>query len=234
MCAAKMCKAAPSVLILLTIAFLAAHGQIISDGSFEDPVLSSGQALSFGTGSSIGGVWTVLGTPGNGNAVVLIQTSYSEPSNGVNQFNAEDGLNSLDLTGIANQGTMSGVEQMIPTTMGQSYLLSFWVGRASGNNSFYATASTMDLSIDGGPRVSFTNSNSTPGEVNWQQFTTTFVATGTSTTLDFLNGQTTNNFTGLDNVVVSIVPEPNVAELTGIGLFSVLVCLSFRRIISFN
>ncbi len=221
-------KGALSVLILLTTGLLVAKGQIISDGSFENPVLNSGEARVFATGSSIGGVWTVLGTPGNANAVFLLQTNYSEPSNGVNQFNAEDGLNSVDLTGQANQGTMSGVEQIISTTIGQNYLLSFWVGRASGN-SFYATASTVDLSIDSGPRVSFTNSNSTLGQVNWEQFTVIFVAAGTSTTLDFFNGQTTNNFTGLDNVSVAVVPEPNIVELIGMGLFSFLVRLSFRR-----
>jgi hypothetical protein len=87
----------------------------------------------------------------------------------------------------------------------------------------------VDLSINGGPRVAFTNSNSTPDAVNWEQFSTPFLATGTSTTLDFFNGQTTNNYTGLDNVVVSIVPEPNALALTALGLLALQVCRRFRH-----
>ena len=178
-----------------------AGAQIVSNGSFETPVLTEGEARLFATGASIG-AWTVLGSAGNPVAVFSIHTMYGEASLGVTAFNAQNGLNSLDLTGSFNQGLESGVQQTIPTVIGRQYLLSFHVGRASGR-SVYATASTVELSIDGGPRAPYTNSNSTPGAVNWQQFTASFVATGPTTTLSFYNGQTTNRFSGLDNVVVT-------------------------------
>lgn len=179
----------------------------IVDGGFETPVLSSGEARLFGTGSTIGNVWTVLGPPGYVDSVLMLQYNVSEPYNGVNPFSAQEGLNSLDLSGVGNLGLQCGVEQIIPTAIGESYLLSFYVGRASGG-AVYATASTVDVRVNGGSRMPFTNGNSTSGTINWQQFSTAFVATSTSTTLSFFNGQTTNNFSGLDNVVVIVVPEP--------------------------
>lgn len=63
----------------------------------------------------------------------------------------------------------------------------------------------MALSINGGAATRFTNSNLTAGTINWKQFTKTFTATGSSTKLVFLNGQTTNSYTGLDNVAVTVI-----------------------------
>jgi hypothetical protein len=142
----------------------------------------------------------------------VLQNNYGEPSLGVNQFNAHSGLNALDLTGQFNQGLESGVEQTIPTEAGAAYVVSFYVGRATGTAAAYGTPATVDLSIAGGPRVPFTNSNSTPGRIHWQPFSTAFVATGTTTVLRFYNGQTSNRYTGLDSVSVTLAPEPDVVN----------------------
>ena len=171
------------------------------DGGFESPVVPVGGFTRFATGQTIGGAWTVLGPAGNQAPVDLLQTKYTESANGV-VFKSQEGLNSADLTGDANQGTTDGVKQAIPTVAGQAYQVSFFVGRAGGNN-LYATPASVALSINGGARTTFTNSDLTPGTNNWKQFTKTFTATGSSTTLAFFNAQTTNNFTGLDNVVVT-------------------------------
>jgi hypothetical protein len=211
---------------LAALAASSARADIIVNGSFEDPVLSVGEARLFGTGSTIGTGWTVLGTPGNTNAVYVLQTAYSEPGNAVTAFNAQEGLNSVDLNGAFNQGFASGVRQTIPTSAGATYRVSFYVGRADGNH-LYATPSTVDLSIDSGARLSFTNSNSTPNALNWQQFTWDFVATGSSTVLDFFNGQVTNNFSGLDNVSVNGVPESGAIVLVAGGLL--LAALAVQR-----
>ncbi|MGA2032382.1 MAG: DUF642 domain-containing protein [Thermoguttaceae bacterium] len=194
-CAAALC---PGVI----------QAALIADGGFETPVLPSGAAQFFTPGQYIG-PWLVLGSGGAN--VALIQTNYSEyngVNNGLLQFNAQEGLNSLDLTGAGNTGPTSGVQQTIGTTLGQAYLVSFYVGRAAGNG-YYATAATDDLSINGGPRVPFTNSNATPGHDNWQEFTYTFTATGPSTTITFYNDTPYGtNEAGLDNVNVTPVPEP--------------------------
>jgi len=163
--------------------------------------VASGSYATFATGQSIG-AWKVLGPVGNPGAVAVIQTKYAEPGNGV-AFKAQEGLNAVDLTGNANQGSC-GVQQTIPTVAGKVYQVSFYVGRAAGN-SFYATPAVVMLSINSGAATKFTNSSVTAGTVNWQHFTKTFTATGSSTKLTFLNGQTTNNYTGLDNVSVTVV-----------------------------
>jgi hypothetical protein len=69
---------------------------LISNGGFETPVLAPGAVQNFATGSTIGGAWTVLGTPSTF-PVGLVQTTAAEPANGISQFNAQEGLNSLDL-----------------------------------------------------------------------------------------------------------------------------------------
>ncbi len=44
----------------------------------------------------------------------------------------------------------NGVTQDVATTIGQTYLLNFYVGSATDNALIFA--STVDLSINGGPR----------------------------------------------------------------------------------
>src|SRR5204862_454502 len=94
--------------------------------------------------------------------------------------------------------------QTIPTVAGKVYQVSFYVGRAGGGG-FYNTPATVALSINNGAATQFTNSNGTHSIVNWKQFTTTFTATGSSTTLAFLNAQHPSNYTGLDNVSVTLL-----------------------------
>ncbi|MGO9107622.1 MAG: PEP-CTERM sorting domain-containing protein [Thermoguttaceae bacterium] len=198
---------------------------LISDGGFEDPVLSPGAVSQFTPGQSIGGAWTVLGNQGTN--VNLVQTTYSEPLNNVTAFNAEEGLNSVDLTGTTNQGPSVGIEQSVATTAGQQYALSFFVGRVtptSGPGGPYSLPATVDLSINGGTSISFTNSNITDGMVNWMQLSDTFVATGSSTTIAFLNGEPAgDNFAGLDNVVLTPSPEPTTLALLGSALLGLAV-----------
>jgi PEP-CTERM motif len=69
----------------------------------------------------------------------------------------------------------------------------------------------------------FTNSSTTRGTQVWEQFTTSFTATGSSTTLDFLNADPgSDNSNGLDNVVLTVgatgIPEPGTLSLLGLGI----------------
>lgn len=207
------------ILSLLGAPFALA-GNLIVDGSFENPVVPVGSFLNFNPGDSIGGAWTVLGSTPGSPAVNLVQTTYNEPFNNNVHFPAEDGLNSLDLTGPSNTGPNSGVQQIVSTIAGQGYDLSFYVGVAAGAP-VYSTPSTVDLSINGGASVGYTNANLVDGTVTWELFTTTFIATASTTTITFLNGDSTNNFNGLDNVqlvTASAVPEPSTLVLLACGL----------------
>ena len=199
---------------------------IILNGSFEDPVLTPGEALDVngpGNGGTGAGIpdWTVVG-----NQINVIQTLYSEPNNGMVQFNAQDGHNALDLTGSFNSGPTDGIMQTAATTPGHMYDLSFYVGRAQSNNgaSQYQDPSSVGVSINGGSQISFTNSNGAPsGFIGWEQFTESFTATTSSTTIAFYNDTPLNTYyAGLDNVVLTdagaATPEPAGLALLSIGV----------------
>ena len=209
------------IISLMAFAMPASHAaNLFTNAGFESPALGPGGVNAYTNGGNIGG-WSVVGTQ-----VLLIRNDYSETANGISAFNTQEGLNAVDLTGAANQGITSGVQQSVATTIGQTYTLSFFVGRGDDNGNrgqYYTTPSTVDLSLDGGPRVSYTNSFASPGAINWRQFSTSFVATQSSTLVTFFNNTTTNNYAGLDALSLNATPEPGAVSLlaglaiTGIG-----------------
>jgi len=201
-------------LAALTLASGGAQAQILN-ASFETPVIAPGTITIVAAGQNTIANWTVVGTD-----VLLVQTTYAEPGNGVNGFNAQQGLNSVDLTGTGNTGLANGIQQVINTVIGQAYTLTFWVGRATGNAPFYNSPATVDVSINGGPRTSYTNNGTAPGAVNWAARSHTFVATSTSTTVAFLNGTPPQTaFAGIDNISITAgVPEPGTITLAAVGL----------------
>ena len=150
------------------------RADLIVDGSFENPVVPDGQQQS--VSASFSG-WTVISDP-----VQFFNTNYVE--SGI-RFNAQSGNQSIDVSGYTN--TMSdGIQQTVTTLIGEEYELSFYVGRAAF---FDPGAATVDLSIDGGSRVHYTNANPAGGaDINWEKFIVYFTATNNSTTLAFLNG----------------------------------------------
>lgn len=219
-----------SIFALLPISFgllVGGAGQamadLITNGSFEDPVLAAGTALDVlgGDSTSIPG-WTVLGIN-----VLLIQTTYTDPpvfNSGIVQYNAQDGLNSVDLTGGGNSGPTDGIQQTVATTPGQTYDLSFYVGRTQSDNGNVHNQgpATADLSINGGASVGFTNANAVPaGYVGWEGFSVLLTAPTSSTTITFMNGNpegpTETDFAGLDNVSMVATPEPSSILLMGLG-----------------
>jgi hypothetical protein len=175
----------------------------VVNGSFEDPIVPTGNFTVFTTGSTAVTGWTVVGPQ-----VAVVNTSYN--TNGIT-FQALDGKQWLDLSGLFSNSTADGLTQNVATTVGQRYNLSFFVGSATDNNQFFA--STVDLSIDGGTRTSFTNPTAPSDHLDWEQFTESFTATGATTNITFFfGGSPDNNVGALDDVSltaqVSSVPEP--------------------------
>jgi hypothetical protein len=215
------------LMIALTFGTATAQADLIVNGSFESPAVPPNPGfVQFAAGSLAISDWQVVGQD-----VLSLHTTYSEIGSpfftGMVQFNSQDGNSALDLTGGGNtNSSTNGVRQTIATVAGTTYLLEFYVGRAQSNNgsSLYQTPATLDLSIDGGARTGFTNSNSVaPGFVGWQKFSTSFNAIGTSTTIEFLNGTpATTNYLGLDNVSLSAIPEPAGLSLVGLAAISVI------------
>jgi len=181
-----------------------AMANLIVNGSFETPVVPVGGTSTYGAGSTAITGWTVVGV--GSDAASLVSTSFMQ--SGVT-FQAQDGQQWIDLAGHLSNAQTSGVTQNIVTPSGL-YEISFWVGSADDNQNNFFFPSTIHLSINGGPRVPFTNPIAPPNMLNWQQFVVPFVATGGSTNITFYNGGASNNFlSALDNVVVEqVVPEP--------------------------
>ncbi len=206
---ANFTTARPAMLAFVAAAIggmaASAHATV-TNGSFEVPPVGGSFATFIGGSTVING-WTVVG-----DRVTVISSSYVE--SGIT-FNSQDGGQWLDLTGPSSNQASNGVSQNVATTIGQLYRLSFYVGSASNNTSILA--STVDLSIGGGGRVSFTNPTAPRTTMDWQLFTADFTATNTLTNITFFNGSTpNNNLSGLDNVTLQLIPTPGAAALLGL------------------
>lgn len=202
-----------SAAALLAVSPAPTRADLIVNGDFETPSVKAGKYSIYGANKSIG-AWKVLGKD-----VLLHSTTYKEK--GIT-FNSHSGNNALDITGNGNTGSGDGVTQSVATTVGTQYLLSFYVGRGDAGKDktsgpVYANPATVDLSINGGSRLSFTNSDVTANAVNWKEFSYLFTATSLSTTISFLNGTPPNsnkkgtvnqgsNYAGLDDVSLAAVP----------------------------
>jgi hypothetical protein len=186
----------PSNEVSLTVGSPRPAVNLITNGSFEAPTVPSASFTSFARGSSAITGWTVVGPLGT--SVSIVHRLYTS---GGFSFPAQESAQWLDLTGlVVNQP--EGVQQAVLTTPGTRYVLSFWVGNVGPG---YGTTSTVEVDINGLSAGSFTNS--TPATtLRWQQFSFPFVATGSSTTIAFLNRDPLgDNSNGLDNI--SLVVE---------------------------
>jgi hypothetical protein len=191
------------------LATLPSRANLINNGSFEVPVVPVGAYSDFASGSTAISGWTVVGSD-----VDVSSGAFSQ--NGIT-FQAQSGVQWLDLTGTTSNSTQNGVTQTVATVVGQAYELDFYVGSATDGNYFFAA--TVDLSIDGGARTSYFNPTAPTNAMDWALFSTRFVATGPSTTLTFYNGSPSGNYSsGLDNVSLTPVPEPARGLLLPAGL----------------
>lgn len=183
------------------------EADIIVNGSFESPTVPVGSFTNFGAGSTAITGWTVVGIDS-----AVVSSTFSQ--SGIT-FNSQHGIQWIDLAGVTSNSMLSGVSQNVITTPGQIYRLSFCVGSTTDNTFFFPA--TVDLSIDGGTRLSFTNPIAPNTHIDWRQFSHSFSASNPITNITFFNGGAANNFhTGLDSVSLTAVPEPSSAILTGI------------------
>ncbi|MBI5763033.1 MAG: DUF642 domain-containing protein [Planctomycetes bacterium] len=180
---------------VLTLAAAPAKAFPIVNGSFEVPIVPSGGFTNFAGGSTGITGWTVVGVDSS-----VVSGTFTQ--SGI-VFQAQSGNQWTDLAGVTSNSSTSGVTQNVATMIGGVYQLSFYVGSATGGPFFPAT---VDLSINGGARVGYTNPIGPTNMLNWKLFTVPFTATSTTTTITFFNGSAANNFLcALDNVSITEV-----------------------------
>lgn len=209
--------------ILLALAAVDAHANLLTNGSFDIPPAPAGSFNDYNPGDTGLTGWTIAGNPGTDVSTISTMTVFNGFS-----YVAEDGPNSLDLTGDGSNNDTEGVAQTIATNIGDFYTLTFWIGNVDNPLNLQGAASTVDVSANGTPLGAFTNMcTACTTTQSWQLFTTSFIATSNSTALQFLNGDPLgDNSNGLDNVSVVDnglgIPEPAtlVSVLTGLALFS--------------
>lgn len=177
---------------------------LLSDGSFESLNLVGGNygnlLENYGPGGSVGSAWV-----NSSNYILGIDTTYTEGSGSL-KFFAQDGTKAVDLTGAGNQGPVS-LSQTVNLAAG-SYLLSFYLGDIKNSSPYGLTSSVKVLINDVQQGSTFSNGAGTTS-TNWVQFLVPFVSSGGATKVTFSTaGLTLDNYTGLDNVSVTAVPEP--------------------------
>ena len=232
-----------------------ARANLILNGSFESPIVPS-SSLSCGiafnincqgyyspdqTSPPVGGPfeivapgdpsgWSVIGKGGVPDAAVVLQlgNGYTE---GPLHFDAQAGIQSLDLTGEGNQGA-NGVKQSVATIAGARYTISFWLGHQDTSAPGYAGPSLLDFVIDQDAALRFSGSDVVSQDVAWTPYAFSFTAVTAFTTFAFLNATGVgNNYTGLDNVILEQIPEAGTLALLGAGLAG-LFLLRRRKIAS--
>ena len=176
--------------------FVGTPGSLLSNGGFECPVVAKGGFADYSVGQQFFG-WTVVGANGH---VSPLSGAYV---NGVYTWPAHGGAQALDLTGDSSNSA-TGVEQPITTVPGTTYHLSFWVGNLDAPNTLWGTTSTVNVLINGVQALAATNDQGAGSTaIVWKQFTLDFTASASSTTIAFMNGDSSNdNSNLLDDVTL--------------------------------
>ncbi len=174
-----------------------AHANLLVNGDFESPAISSGS-------------WTIL----HGNAL----TGWSADQNGVELRNnvagaAYSGSQYFELDTTAN----SSIKQSIQTTIGQNYLFSFAYAPREGVS---AASNLINVFWDGSLFASITGDGTRNSGNAWQIYNFNVLALSATSIVSFVAGGISESYGGsLDAVSVSTstVPEPGMLALLGLG-----------------
>ena len=185
--------------LLLSLTMLAvvcgtARANLITNGSFENGTLGIGSFQGWQT--NLGDISTFVDSNG------VTGTLYGD---------ATDGIWSAFFGSTAADGGAS-ISQNFTTTANREYVLSFDLANDNGGQ---APSNSFVVSVAGAPVLTFSDL----GDRNYVREQVSFVASGSSTSLEF-SGFNDQSYFDLDNVVVaSATPEPSAFALMAGGIF---------------
>jgi hypothetical protein len=199
---------------------LNAYASLLTNASFESGTFvdDGNKTVTFTASSTSITDWTTVGS----------HVSWIDTGNPWG-LSAQDGDRFLDLTGYTAGAPFGGVSQTVPTTIGQQYDLSFYLG--SYTQRWGGPPVSILAMVDGTSQI-FTVTT-TSAVSTWTPFTLHFTATSASTTVTLM-GAAGANYIGLDNVSLdpasgSAVPEPKSYVLAAIGIGILISARLIRR-----
>ena len=153
---------------------------LLTDGSFETPLVPGDGFLLFSVGSTFS-KWHVVGTSGD---IAIVSGTFSQ--NGFT-FPAGCGKQWVDLTGVATTG--AGVAQTVSAAKGSHHVLTFSVGNVVDPNGIFGTTSTVNVLVNGVQTFKAVNKKGVGLKIQvWKKFRTTIIAPSNSMTITFVNG----------------------------------------------
>lgn len=190
--------------LLLSLVTGVAAAVPFQNGSFELGGVSPCNTFNIPVGSTLITGWTV--SAGN------IDWLGSPPSCG---WQPSQGVASLDLVG-SGAGGIGGIQQTFDTVPGGAYVLSFDL---AGNYGAPPVIKPLAVTINGvTSNLTFDTTGRSANAMGWSSQSINFVATGTSSTVNFVSdvsasGGTLNAGAALDNVRVTLLGEPVAANV---------------------